>query len=796
MNKMNVAPVIADLNDFDKNSGSILERILFNNRSAIMLFCAVLTIFFGTEAFKVHLSANYSQMIPVHQPYIVNYLKHYDDLANSSDAIQIAVVANQGTILNAHYLKVLQEINDQVYLLPGVNRPYMQSLWSPQTSWQQITPDGLAGGSVIDMTYDGSPAALQTVATHIQNSGTIGQLVGLDFKSSMVYVPLLLKIGQKQPVNYGILARQFDQIRDKYATQGVTLHIIGFAMVVGDMIDSIDKILAFFLVSIVITACALFWYTHCIRSTALVVIASLTAVVWQMGLLTLLGLDLTPYSVLVPFLVFAIGMSHGAQKMNGVMQDIGRGTHRLVAARYTFRRLFLAGFAALMCDATSFAVLMVIRIGAIQQLATIATIGVALLVITNLILIPITLSYIGVNPKAALRSLRTGAGVSNKRSPVWAFLDLFTRRRVAGFAIFGAFLIAVFGYSVGRHVQIGDLQPGAPELRQDSQYNKDNAFIIKHYAVGSDVLVVMDDTASNHCLDYPTLSVMDRLEWQLRQMPQVTSTSSIADFEAYVAAGLTEGAPKWVGLEPDNDLLYQTVEFLPRRLANFGCSFDPIYISLTDHKAETLTAVVDAAHKFIVDPANQSPNFKLSLLGGNAGIAAATNIVVAQANNIMLVLIYAVVMIFCFITFKSWRVVLCAVIPLVITSILAQALMVWLNIGIKVATLPVSALGVGIGVDYALYVLSILLSFLRRGLPLSEAYYLTLMSTGKVVLLTGFTLAVGVSTWIFAPIKFQSDMGLLLAFMFLWNMIGAMVLLPALASFLLPPRLFRPQPLR
>jgi len=788
---MSAAPVIADLNDFDQNSGSIVERILFNNRPAIMLLCAVLTILLGIEAVKVHLSANYSQMIPVHQPYIVNYLNHYDDLATQSDAIQIAVVADQGTILNAHYLKVLQEINDEVYLLPGVNRPYMQSLWSPQTTWQQVTPDGIAGGSVIDMTYDGSPTALQAIATHIQNSGTIGQLVGLDFKSSMVYVPLLLKVGQK-PLNYGLLAHQLNQIRTKYAAQGVTLHMIGFAMVVGDMIDSIDKILAFFLVSIVITACVLFWYTHCIRSTALVVTASLTAVVWQMGLLTLMGLDLTPYSVLVPFLVFAIGMSHGAQKMNGVMQDIGRGTHRLVAARYTFRRLFLAGFAALICDATSFAVLMVIRIGAIQQLATIATIGVALLVITNLILIPITLSYIGVNPKAALRSLRTGASASNKRSPIWAFLDLFTRRKVAGFAIFGAFLIAVLGYSVGRHVQIGDLQPGAPELRQDSQYNKDNAFIIQHYAVGSDVMVVMDDTLSNHCLDYPTLSVMDRLQWQLQQMPQVTSTASIASFESYVMAGLTEGAPKWVGLEPNNSLLYQTVEFVPRRLANFGCSFDPIYISLTDHKAATLTAVVDAAQKFIVDPANQSPNYKLSLLGGNAGIAAATNIVVAQANNIMLVLIYAVVIVFCFITFRSWRVVLCAVIPLVITSILAQALMVWLNIGIKVATLPVSALGVGIGVDYALYVLSILLSFLRRGLPLSEAYYQTLMSTGKVVLLTGFTLAVGVSTWIFAPIKFQADMGLLLAFMFLWNMLGAMVLLPALASFLLPPHLFRP----
>ena len=186
----------------------------------------------------------------------------------------------------------------------------------------------------------------------------------------------------------------------------------------------------------------LFWYTRCIRSTALVVTASLTAVVWQMGLLTLLGLALTPYSVLVPFLVFAIGMSHGAQKMNGVMQDIGRGTHRLVAARYTFRRLFLAGFVALMCDATSFAVLMVIRIGAIQQLATVATIGVALLVITNLILIPITLSYIGVNPKAAERSQRTGVNYTSKRNALWAFLDLFTQRKWASLAILGGLVVA------------------------------------------------------------------------------------------------------------------------------------------------------------------------------------------------------------------------------------------------------------------------------------------------------------------------------------------------------------------
>jgi uncharacterized protein len=147
--------------------------------------------------------------------------------------------------------------------------------------------------------------------------------------------------------------------------------------------------------------------------------------------------------------------------------------------------------------------------------------------------------------------------------------------------------------------------------------------------------------------------------------------------------------------------------------------------------------------------------------------------------------VYGAVVLLCFITFRSWRAVVVAVLPLVLTSFLAEALMVALGMGVKVATLPVIALGVGIGVDYALYILSVTLAQLREGKSLSESYYRALLFTGKVVMLTGVTLAAGVITWIASPIKFQADMGLLLAFMFLWNMLGALVLLPALAHFLL-----------
>jgi predicted RND superfamily exporter protein len=184
--------------------------------------------------------------------------------------------------------------------------------------------------------------------------------------------------------------------------------------------------------------------------------------------------------------------------------------------------------------------------------------------------------------------------------------------------------------------------------------------------------------------------------------------------------------------------------------------------------------------------ANQTENAKFILGAGTSGIDAASNIVVAKASHEMLYWVYGAVILLCFITFRSWRAVLVAVLPLMLTSLLCEALMAKLGMGVKVATLPVIALGVGIGVDYALYMLSVTLSHLRNGESLSNAYYATLCFTGRVVVFTGITLAFGVITWAFSPIKFQADMGILLAFMFLWNMLGAMILLPALACFLLP----------
>jgi predicted RND superfamily exporter protein len=775
------SPVLDPSAPFDPRSGSLVERVLFNGRFWVLLICAVVTVLMALQLPKLRTNGSFERMIPTAHPFIANYLAMKGDLPNPN-VVRVVVARAEGDIYNAAFLDQVRQMTNEFISLPGVDRVGLKSLWTPNTRWQGITEEGFDAGPVVPSEYQGRDPDLQQLRINVQRSGELGQIVAFDERSTMIVVPLLAdNEAMQRKLDYGSLNHAIEAIRARYQAQGLQVHVTGFAKVVGDLIDGLQKVAAFFLLSILLTTVVLYLHTRCVRSTLLVVVCSLVAVVWQLGALPLMGFELDPYSVLVPFLVFAIGMSHGAQKMNGIMQDVGRGAPKLVAARFTFRRLFLAGLSALLCDAVGFAVLLIIRIEVIQNLALIASLGVAILIFTNLILLPVLLSYVGVSPSAAERSLRAERGDSHG---FWQWLGRFTERRRAVVTLGLAVLVGVGAFATSLHLKIGDLDPGAPELRADSRYNQDSAFTNAHYGASGDVFIVMARTPTGECASYDVLMRLDALEWRLRALPGVDNTTSLAGQQRLLFSGYNEGSPKWFDLPLNKDMLNTITANSPRGLYNDTCSVLPLTAFLRDHRADTLTAVVEATESFARD--NNSPSGEFLLAAGSAGIEAATNIVVRQANREMLFWVYGAVIVLCFITFRSWRAVVCTIVPLVLTSMLCEALMVVLGIGVKVATLPVIALGVGIGVDYALYVMSILLACLRRGESLERAYQTALLFTGRMVMLTGVTLAVGVAVWAWSPIKFQADMGILLAFMFVGNMVGALVLLPALARFLLP----------
>ncbi|MDY0012056.1 MAG: MMPL family transporter [Rhodocyclaceae bacterium] len=789
---------IADPKDFDHQSGNLLERLIFNHRRLVVFLCLAVTLWFGFHSTKLGINASFENLIPQNHPYIQNYLQHKEDLRSLGNSLRVVVETTGESIYDPEYLQVLQQVNDTLFLIRGVNRPFVKSIWMPLVRWTEVTEEGFRGGPVMPADYSGTPASIAELKTNVARAGLVGTLVSRDFKSSMIVAPLLENYADTgAPLDYGALGRELeDTVRSLEKAKVIApenvgrykVRIIGFGKLAGDLIDGLVQVATYFAIALVIALAALYFYTRCIRSTLLVIGCSLVAVVWQLGLIQILGYDLDPYSMLVPFLIFAIGVSHGAQKMNGIMQDVGRGAHKYVAARYTFRRLFVAGLTAILADVVGFAVLATIDIPVIRSLAVTASVGVLVLVFTNLILLPILLSFMGVSLKAARFALKEdqyeerGGG----SGALWNWLDAFTRPAWATVAILVSLGLGLGAYWVARDLQIGDLDAGAPELRPQSRYNLDSAYITEHYGLSSDQFAVIVKTAPGGCEKYSNIVEINRLGETLRLLPEVQAVASLADAVAAMSSALYEASPKWLTISHSQPLtstgVYRARDS-NRDLHNEDCTIIPVVAYLTDHKAKTLERVLATVEAFAAE--HNTEELRFLPVAGSAGIEAVTNIVVRQSNLSMMLYVYGAVVLLCFITFRSWRAVLVAVIPLVVTSVMCEALMVKLGIGMKVATLPVVALGVGIGVDYALYLLSVQLNLMRAGQNLADAYRGAILFTGRVVALVGVTLAAGVVTWAFSPIKFQADMGILLTFMFLWNMVGALILIPALSCFLL-----------
>jgi uncharacterized protein len=766
-----------------QSKAPLAERLVFGNRMVVLLFMLVATVFLAWQATQLKVTASFDKMIPTNHEYVVNFLKNRADLTGLGNVVRVTVQAKEGDIFSPEYLETLKQVTDKAFYIPGVNRPEMASLWTANVRWTSVTEEGLEGGQVIPASYDGSPESIAQVRQNVELSGQVGRLVANDFKSTIIYLPLLeINPETGNRLDYKVFSERIEsELRDEFNSDKIQIRVTGFAKIVGDLIEGATQVVMFFGVAVLITLVMLFLYSRSVKSTIATLVCSVIAVIWQLGLLNALGKGLDPYSMLVPFLVFAIAVSHGVQIVNAIAHKQGDGHDKLNAARLAFRGLYVAGLTALVSDGFGFATLMVIDIPVIRDLAIAASVGVATIILTNLVLLPLIMSYTGVDA-AAVTKLQASESGSNK---FWHFLAGFAQPKMAKAALAVAVVLLGVGLWGNANVKIGDLDKGAPELRANSTYNLDNAYVTDNYSTSTDVFVVMVETVKDGCIKYNTLTAVDMFQWQIEQVPGVQSSVSLADRSKFVISAYSEGDLKWMTLNRNQFVLNGTISGmnLSDGLFSPDCSFMPIIVFLEDHKAETLERVVAEAERIIASmDSGEDVTFKLA--AGNAGIEAATNEVVERAQVEMLIWVYGVVALLVLIAFRSVRTVICIIAPLALTSLLCSALMVVLGIGVKVATLPVIALGVGIGVDYGIYIYGKLEEYLKEGLPLADAYFETLKSTGKAVVFTGLTLGIGVATWAFSPIKFQADMGLLLTFMFLWNMVGAVVFLPALAYFL------------
>lgn len=762
---------------------SALTKSIFYLRTLIVILSIIATVYFAWQSSLLKPDTRLERLIPHNHEFVSNAKQFFGmDSVGSSSVIRVAIARNNGTIFDYNYLVTLQHISDELSLLEGVDTSSLNSLWSPGMLWFAITLQGYDSGPVIDnASFNNSAQALDIVYANVLKAQLVGSYVSKDLKASMIdFKVLSLNPATQEPIDVGALSKRLEEVRQKYQNDDISIHIIGDVKKVADLVDGFAQVALFFLVAVIITAALLFNYSQCLRATLIPLICSIVAVIWQLGTLHLMGYGLGVFSVVVPFLVFAIAVSHGVQIINSIAHETANGVSHLRAAQLTFHRLHKAGLVALISDGIGFATLFLIDIGAIKDLALAASVGVAFIIFTNFVLLPILMSYVGVSKRCAEHT----QSKVKKHSILWQGLSRLVELKFARMVVITALMLSVLGIWVSDNLTIGDLDKGAPELRADSRYNQDNKYITKHFSTSTDLLTIFVGMPEGQCETFKAIDLIDRLGWQLENTVGVQSVSSPATRAKLNRYLGNEGNLKMMALPRDERVLSRAIAVSGFSFVNTSaeCNQQMIDLELTDHSYDTLARVVGIVRSFAQKHDDGDIWFRLGV--GNAAYEAATNEVIERAQFLILVYVYSIVGLMVFMMFRSFKAVVCILLPLALTSLLCQALMAQLGIGVKVATLPVIALGVGIGVDYGIYIYSKLNYYLKAGLPLQQAYDQTLRTTGKAVFFTGFTLAIGVATWIMSPIKFQSDMGVLLTFMFLWNMIGALTLMPALTRIL------------
>ena len=763
----------------------MVERVadlLMTWRKGLLALFVLLTLALGYSATHTQLDPGFNKQIPVRNAFMVNFLNFSQYFTGANRFLVSVKWKGEGDIYNPEYLDTLSKVTNDVFFINGVSRASVTSLFTANVRYIEITEDGFFGDVVVPPRFTGSADELSQVRNNVARSGQVGRLVANDLTSSMVRADLQdLDPQTGKSVSYAEVARQLEAIRAKYSNDDIEINIVGFAKLVGDVIEGLTTVISFFVIAFVITGLMLWLYSRSWRLTLVALAVALLPVVWLLGLLPLLGLGIDPMSILVPFLIFSIGVSHAVQMTNAWKQDVLAGSSSVQAAHSAFCKIFIPGSLALLMNALGFGVIMLIDIPIVHELGVTACIGVMLMIITNKLMLPIILSYLKLEPSALARGLKAVGG----RHALWWRLSALAEPKPALSVFVISLLLLGVGAYKARDLAVGDIGVGAPELRADSRYNQDNQKIINSYSIGLDVMSVFVQVKGieEGCLAPQVMRAIESFDFQMRSVPGVQSVQSVAGMGKNVIAGNNEGNPRWSAIPGSERGLSQGARaYMPDDgLVTEGCQRMQILVFLTDHEGATVSHVVKETQRIIAGL--QSPEVQFLMAGGNVGVMAASNEAVKQAEVVMLAALFGSVALFCWLTFGSFRAVLCILVPLAIVAILCNALMATLGIGLKVATLPVMALGVGVGVDYGIYLYERIAHEMADGKDLRNAFYQAMCQRGTAAVFTALTMSIGVCTWAFAPLKFQADMGVLLSFMFLVNVLGAIFLLPALAAW-------------
>lgn len=759
---------------------------LIRYRFGFLSLCLIITLFFTYQLKGLSFNTNLGDFYPLKHPYL-QVQNRLNAIFGGLNQVSISIEAKNGTILNFQTLDKVSQITNQLYLTEGINAGRIVSLSARKIKHVEASQEGFSSQRLMHDPPK-SELELDTLKERItKNPLVYGPIVSKDFKATLIQADFESGVSSR---------RIFDMlqgIKKQFEDSNNLIYICGQPVLQGWLDFYLPRMASLFIITLLVMSYVLYQAFRSKRGVFLPLLSAFMATLWGLGLTAQFGYKLTPSTILAPFLVFALGVSHSVQFIKLYYEYMSRHKRNSKAAAIKItRNLFVPAFTGLLTDGIAPFTLFFVPLGMVKSLAIAVGFGILSIFFSTIILVPNLLSFM--RPPKRLEVIREEKTTLTNRI-LGYFAGLAVNKKSRRMVISGFFLltfIAVLGTGL---LEVGDKRPGTSLLYANSDYNKAEAFISEKFSTSDPYYIFVEGKNEDTFLRSQVLQEMDSLQRYLEHNTKGTGrTLSLVEYIKGMNMLMFGGNREDYRI-PQEDKTIAEYLFL-YSLTGFPGDFDPVVnpnyqyanikVDLKDHKTGTIKEVISKTTEWIEERhKDQGINFLYA--GGNIGMLAAVNQIVAPMLSFNS-LGTATLVLFCLILAYGWVLgVGILFIPLVFRTLLVFGLLGVLKIGLTAEIIPVVALGIGFGDDFSIYIVSRVIDELKeKGRSLKEALIEAMSTSGKAVFFTGITLTIGIATWLFSPILMQARLGALLAFFIFFNVIGTLVVLPSMIMAVSP----------
>jgi predicted RND superfamily exporter protein len=765
-----------------------LGRFLLRHRVAVLVAVILSTAYFAYQIKYVWQESPTIDQFPKNHPYVETFIK-YANVFGGASRVVIQLEVKEGDIFNVKTLEKIKTITKQLELVPGVNNYQVLSIAQKKVKETKIDAEkGIRSASVMWPDVPKTQAEIDDLKKRIYtNRRVFGSLVSIDSKAALIVGGFFEK--QANPKD---IYQRVEKIVNPERDANTSIEVIGRPIMLGFILENFPKLIWIFGATIISTIIVLFLYFRHLHGMLVPLLTAAFTAIWGLGFLGLIRCNFDPLVIVVPFIISARALSHSVQLVDRYIEEYARFHDKIEAAVASFDGLFVPGMLGIIVDAVAVYLVWITPIPIMQKLAIMGGFWVLSIIVSNVIFNPVLLSFL---PPPNIEKVLHQNIVDRALTKLSTWVLGPQRWVILGvtIAIFGV------GYFFARDLKIGDVHPGTPMLWPDSKYNKDTERIAEKFRNTEELTVVVEGETHEAIKNPKVLYAMEDFQRYMEGIPEVGATSSFADLLPGLISLFHGNDPRWELIPDDKnecgffmEMVFQQAE--PGDLVRFltiGSQNANITLYLQNHKGEVLRKVVARAKEYIDSHPVEGVKFRLA--GGYGGLLAAINEVIVKYEVYITVLAFSFIFFCCAIAYRSLLAGILFIIPLIGSNYLTYALMAGRKIGLDVNTLPVVSLGVGLGVDYGLYIIGRMKEEIKRGRNMAQSVLIAMTHSGKAVLFTAFTMVLGIVFWAFSFLRFQADMGFLLVFWMSISMLGGLILLPSLVVTIKPKFVFGPK---